>query len=185
MWTTRLTIAAVMTVALSAASAQAQDAVPPQDGPPPQVLSPPPELSPPPQDAPAVQAPGRYSFSRVDGGFLRLDSVSGQVAICSQRAVGWACQAVPDDRAALDSEMSRLQGEVTQLKSELAALRASSEPPRPPAELAPRAEGDPKAGGLKLPTDADIKWARTAIERLWRQFVDMVTDLQKDVERKG
>ena len=133
----------------------------------------------------APEASARYAFSRVDGGFLRLDSVSGQVAMCSQRSTGWACQAVPDDRAALDSELSRLQGEVTQLKSELAALRASSEPPRPPAELAPRAEGDPKTGGLKLPTDADIKWARTAIERLWRQFVDMVTDLQKDVERKG
>lgn len=143
----------------------------------------------PPQEAlrepAAPEASARYAFSRVDGGFLRFDSISGQVAMCSQRSAGWACQAVPDDRAALDSEFARLQSEVTQLKSELAALRASSEPPRPPAELAPRAEGDAKTGGLKLPTDEDIKWARAAIQRLWRQFVDMVTDLQKDVERKG
>ena len=141
-------------------------------------------------DAPA-QAPeqppnlhARYAFSRVDGGFLRFDSVSGQVAMCSQRSTGWACQAVPDDRAALDSEIARLQGEVTQLKSEVAALRAPPEPPRPPAELAPRNDGA-KAGGLKLPTDEDIKWARTAIENIWRQFVDMVAEFQKDMQRKG
>ena len=141
-------------------------------------------------DAPA-QAPGpltnlhaRYAFSRVDGGFLRFDSVSGQVAMCSQRSAGWACQAVPDDRAALDSEIARLQGEVTQLKSEVAALRTPPEPPRPPAELAPRTD-DAKSGGLKLPTDEDIKWARAAMENIWRRFVDMVAEFQKDIQRKG
>lgn len=131
------------------------------------------------------EASARYAFSRVETGFLRFDSVSGQVALCSQRSAGWACQAVPDDRAALDSEIARLHAEVTQLKSEIAALRAPVEPPRPPADLAPRVEGDAKTGGLKLPTDDDIKWARAAIEKLWRQFVDMVAEFQKDVQRKG
>lgn len=126
----------------------------------------------------------RYAFSRVDGGFLRFDSVSGQVAMCSQRSAGWACQAVPDDRAALDSEIARLQSEVTQLKSEVAALRSPGEPPRPPAELTPRSDAS-KSGGLKLPTDEDIKWARAAIETIWRQFVDMVAEFQKDIQRKG
>lgn len=141
----------------------------------------------PPVQAPAqtAEAPARYAFKPVDSGFLRLDSVNGQVALCSQRSAGWACQAVPEDRAALDSEIARLQSEVTQLKSEIAALRAPPEPPRPPADLAPRGEGDAKSGGLKLPTDDDIKWARAAIEKLWRQFVDMVAEFQKDMQRKG
>ena len=57
-----------------------------------------------PQQAPAQtqeSAPpassSRYSFSRVDNGFLRLDNESGQVAYCNPRAVGWACQAVAID----------------------------------------------------------------------------------------
>jgi hypothetical protein len=137
------------------------------------------------EDAAAPDAPARFSFNRVDGGFLRLDSVSGQVALCSQRDAGWTCQAVAEDRAALDAEIARLQGRVTALQSEIAALRAPPVPPRPPADLAPRGEGDAKTGALKLPTDDDIKWARAAFERLWRHFVDMVADLQKDMQRKG
>lgn len=137
-----------------------------------------------PVPGPMTNLHARYAFSRVDGGFLRFDSVSGQVAMCSQRSTGWVCQAVPDDRAALDSEIARLQGEVTQLKAEVAALRPPLGPPRPPAELAPRSDGT-KSGGLKLPTDEDIKWARAAIENIWRQFVDMVAEFQKDMQRKS
>ncbi len=137
-----------------------------------------------PGPGPMTDLHARYAFSRVDGGFLRFDSVSGQVAMCSQLSTGWACQAVPDDRAAFDNEIARLQGEVTQLKSEVAALRTPPEPPRPPAELAPRNDSA-KSGGLKLPTDEDIKWARAAIENIWRQFVDMVAEIKKDIQRKG
>lgn len=144
-----------------------------------------PAPAPSPGSAVAPETSPRYAFSRVDGGFLRFDSVTGQVALCSERSTGWACRAVPDDRAALDSEIARLQGEVTQLKSEIAALRAPAAPLRPPAELAPRAEGDAKSGGLRLPSDEDIQRARAAIQKLWRQFVDMVADFQKDVQRKG
>ena len=44
----------------------------------------------------------RYSFHRVDDGYLRLDVRSGQVSLCSRRAVGWACHPIPDERAALE-----------------------------------------------------------------------------------
>ncbi len=75
---------------------------------------------------------------------------------------------------------------MTQLKSQVAALRpvVPTEPPRPPADLAPRAEGDAK-GGMKLPTDDDIKWARERIQTIWRQFVDMVAEMQKDLGKKS
>src|SRR5262245_17725447 len=32
---------------------------------------------------------GRYTFNRVDDGYLRLDTRTGQVSICSRRAAGW------------------------------------------------------------------------------------------------
>ena len=63
----------------------------------------------------------RYTFNRVDDGYLRLDGRTGQVSICAQRPVGWACQAVPDERAALEAEIARLQGESAALKKELIA----------------------------------------------------------------
>src|SRR5664280_1105636 len=104
-----------LTFAIAAVLACAASPAPAQDGAPPNVAS-------------------RYSFNRVDDGFLRLDNQSGQLAFCSAHTVGWACQAVPEDRAALDKEIARLQDEVASLKSELAALRQS---PRPPAALTP------------------------------------------------
>ncbi len=136
------------------------------------------------QDAAPPAATGRFIFSRVDGGILRLDSLSGQVALCSQRSAGWTCQAVAEERAAFDSEVARLKAEVDSLKTEIAALRAPAVPPRPPAELSPPGS-DSKSSGLKLPTDEDLKWARAVIEKVWRQFVDMVADFQKDAQRKG
>lgn len=127
--------------------------------------------------------PNRFTFNRVDGGFLRLDNKSGQIAFCSSHSVGWACQVVPEDRAALEKEIARLQNEVAGLKNEVAALRAPP-PPRPPAELSPPADknGDAK---IKLPTSEDIERARAAIEDAWRRLVDMIVNFQKDMMRKG
>src|ERR1700687_5033424 len=70
------------------------------------------------QDGAPPNAPSRYAFNRVNDGFLRLDNQSGQVAFCSPHAAGWACQAVPEDRAALEKEIERLQDEVASLKKE-------------------------------------------------------------------
>src|SRR5215471_6214433 len=54
---------------------------------------------------------GRYTFNKVADGFLRLDTQTGQVSVCSQRTVGFACQTVPDDRTVLENEIARLRTE--------------------------------------------------------------------------
>jgi len=125
--------------------------------------------------------PSRYSFNRVDNGFLRLDNQSGQVAFCGQHAVGWACEAVPEDRAALEKEIARLQDEVTSLKREVASLREPPPPPRPPAELSPPADNHDDAAKLR----EDMERARAALEHAWRGLVDMIITFQKDMMRKG
>lgn len=182
-----LSLAAIAGMALLAGGPLAAQTQEPEETPAPTAQEAPPA---PPRPAPAAkdaappEASARFSLNRVDGGFLRLDSVTGQVALCSQRPAGWACQPVPEERAALESEIGRLQDRVTALQSEIAALRTPPMPPRPPGDLAPRGEGGSKSGALKLPSDDDIKWARAAIERLWRHFVDMVADFQKDMQRK-
>ena len=125
--------------------------------------------------------PSRYAFNRVDGGYLRLDNQTGQIAICSPHSVGWACQAVPEDRAALDKEIARLQDEVASLKSQIAALREPP-PPRPPADLTPP-PADKSADAAKL--REDLERARVAVENAWRRLVEMIVNFQKDMMRKG
>lgn len=133
------------------------------------------------QDSPQSNAPTRYSFNRVDDGFLRLDNQSGQIAFCSPHSVGWACQAVPEDRAALEKEIARLQDEVASVKTENATLRAPPPPPRPPADLTPPSDKHDDAAKLR----ADIERARAIIEDAWRRLVEMIANFQKDMMRKG
>lgn len=139
----------------------------------------------------APQASARFSLNKVDGGFLRLDTSTGQMSFCSQRYTGWTCQVVPDDRAALDAEIARLQGQIATLKTEVAKADASKDlPPRPPTDLSPQAKDAPKDGAkdeatVRLPTREEMERARAAVERAWRNLVDTISEFQKDLMRKG
>jgi hypothetical protein len=133
------------------------------------------------QDAPQPNVSNRYTFNRINDGFLRLDNSSGHVAFCSPNSVGWACQAVPEDRAALEKEIARLQDELANLKNEVAALREPLLPPRPPTDLTPHSDKSGDAAKLR----EDIERARVAIEGAWHRLVDMIVTFQKDMMRKG
>jgi hypothetical protein len=82
-----------------------------------------PELSP---DKLPAAPPSRFTFSRVNNGFLRLDNDSGQVAFCSTQGRGWSCQAASENHPALESQVAGLQDDVAALKkleTEIAALQ--------------------------------------------------------------
>jgi hypothetical protein len=50
-----------------------------------------------PQAAQPENEESRFSFFRASGGgFLRLDSVNGQISFCTRHEAGWLCQAAPD-----------------------------------------------------------------------------------------
>ncbi len=130
-------------------------------------------------DASDAALSSRFVFNRVDGGFLRLDNRTGQISFCGPRAIGWACQAVPEDRAALENEIARLQAEVASLKAEVATLRAPPHPPAGPTPPAPDKNGDqPKLQG-------DLAHARAAFENAWRRLVEIIVQLQKEMMHKG
>jgi hypothetical protein len=122
----------------------------------------------------------RYTFNRADDGYLRLDGRTGQVSMCTRRPVGWACQAVPDERTALEAEIARLQSENVALKKEFIARNlplpgtVKPEPPTPKAE-------EPK---VQLPSDAELNKVMTFMEKVWRRLVEMVITLQKDMLNK-
>lgn len=128
--------------------------------------------------------PQRYAFNRVDGGFVRLDNNTGQVAFCSAQAAGWACTVVPEDRAALDKEIARLQNEVAALKQEVTLLRAPPPLPVPPPAQpvpAPAAKNDEFSRNLHK----DLARARAYLKRTWQRVVEMVGGFQKDVLPNG
>lgn len=116
---------------------------------------------------------GRYALTRIDDGFLRLDQRTGQISMCNQRQFGWSCHPVPDERTALEEEISRLQRENAALKKEM--LAQGLKPPGTGTDNAPsRAEGKSQA-------EAEIDRALSAVERVWRRFVEMINRLQRDL----
>jgi hypothetical protein len=123
---------------------------------------------------------GRYQLNRVDDGYLRLDLKSGQVSLCDRREVGWACRAVPEDRAALDGEIARLQAENGALKKSL--LDRGLPLPGGIGSGAPAARSGDR--DLKLPGNADIDRMMAAVEKVWRRLVEMIANLQKDFMKK-
>ena len=44
---------------------------------------------------------GRYALSPTGDGVLRLDTRTGAISTCNNSGAGWACYAVPDERAAM------------------------------------------------------------------------------------
>jgi len=132
-------------------------------------------------DAMPDSAGGRYIFGKQPDGFVRLDTQTGEVALCSQKPVGMACEMAPEDRAMLGSEIGRLRGENAALKKDLLSrgLALPSETtPEPP--LAQNAEPD-----LRLPSDADIDRMVAFVGRVWHRFVDAVQRAQKQVLNKS
>jgi hypothetical protein len=122
---------------------------------------------------------GRYSFSKVAEGFLRLDTQTGQVSVCSQRAVGWACQAAPDDRAVLENEIARLRTENAGLKKEMLAHGLAL-----PGSGATAPEGSATHDNditIHLPDNSEIDRMVAYAEQLWHRFVEAIARAQKQV----
>ena len=135
---------------------------------------------------------GRYVLSPVADGVIRLDTRTGSVSTCSNSGTGWACYAVPDERAALDVEIGRLQAENERLKAQLAAreptVSGKIDEPLPKSDSMKKPE--PKVAEserkieIPLPSDRDMDRMMSFLEQAWRRLIEMANRMQKDVAGK-
>ena len=113
---------------------------------------------------------GRYPLSAVKDGVVRLDTRTGAVSTCTDSVSGWACRLVPDERAALDVEIGRLQKENDALKTQLAAKN----------DVAPKLKDGERKIEIPLPSDRDMDRMMSTVENAWRRLVEMAARLQRD-----
>ncbi len=134
-------------------------------------------------DATPDGAGGRYMFNKTADGVVRLDTQSGQVALCSQRSVGWACEAAPEDRAVLENEIARLRTENAALKKDILSRGLPLPPgamPEPPVAQTPQ-----NSITLPLPSDADINRMADFANQVWHRFKEMVERAQQQILNKS
>jgi hypothetical protein len=151
------------------------------------------------QPSPPQDSDQRFAFHRFEGGFVRLDMRTGELASCTPRGADWNCVPGRDERAALADEITRLQRDNATLKNALlehgvplpegmapnppasSGRGSRDEPiPRPPQTVPPTASA-PTPGA---PQDDEIDRILTAVEKGWRRVVEMVTNLQRDLQKK-
>jgi hypothetical protein len=133
---------------------------------------------------------GRFALSPFADGVIRLDTRTGEVSTCSNTGTGWACYAVPDERAALDAEIGRLQADNDKLKAELAArepaVTGKIDEPLPKTDSLkpePKAESQRKIE-IPLPSDRDMDRLKSFLEQAWRRLVEVANRMQKDIAGK-
>lgn len=128
---------------------------------------------------------GRYVLRRVDDGLMRMDRETGATSLCRKRGSGWACEAVADDREALEEEIARLSRENAELAVEIGRLREQLANAPAPRDLPGEAEPDAGGGGertLRLPTDEEIDEVARTFESMMRRFMDSMKALRERYE---
>ena len=134
-------------------------------------------------DAPPGKGDARYTFNKVDGGFLRLDTTTGEVSLCSQRSVGWACVVAPEDRTVLEDEIARLRRENGALKKEMLAHGlALPDGAAPPAQTQTTQNHELT---LRLPSDAEVDRFTAYVGRVWHRLVEAIAQAKKQVLDKS
>jgi hypothetical protein len=134
---------------------------------------------------PAVAAPdqpGRYEMSRVEDGILRLDTITGAVAVCRRAEDEWSCNPVSDPQ--LD-----LQREVEKLRKENEALRVALERDADKTAPLPPDFNDKKQDRLmpeaepEMPGEETIDQMMSVLEQMMRRFRDMVESYENRKEQ--
>ena len=114
------------------------------------------------------EKPGRFTMQPADGGFLRLDTVTGDVSLCARAGAGasFECKPVKDDRD-LQSEIARLAEENKELKAEIKRLEEMLGLDGGPPSPKPR---------LELPSEEDVDKALSYLERMFKKFRDKLKE---------
>lgn len=129
----------------------------------------------PPAATPPEEKPGRFTMQPAEGGFVRLDTATGDVSLCAKAGQGFECKPVKDDRD-MQREIARLADENKELKAEIKRLE----------EMLGLGGGQGKPmPKLELPSEEDVDKALSYLERMFKKFRDKLKEFDGSGSGKG
>ena len=119
---------------------------------------------------------GRYTMAPADDGFVRLDTETGAMSLCTRKNGQWSCAAMPESQDDMRRALERLEAENKVLKED---LRRADEA-LGLGDPGKQAEGPltgPR-GELKLPSEQDLDKAFDYFERMIKKFRDRMQQFE-------
>jgi exonuclease VII small subunit len=110
-----------------------------------------------------AEGEGRYQMERTADGFVRLDTVTGEVSICKETTGQIACRMAADERTAFENELDLLTRRVEALEK---AQESTLSVPKP-----------------RLPTDEEIDRTMGIMERMMQRFMAIVKNLEGEEDK--
>lgn len=107
----------------------------------------------------------RYKLERTENGYVRLDTQTGRMSTCTEQGQQLVCRMATEDRDAYEADIGKLEQRVEALEKRLAGLEKS---------------------GVKsdLPSEEEFEQTLGYMERFFRRFMGIVTDLDRTFREK-
>lgn len=119
----------------------------------------------------------RYTMAPTDGGFVRLDTVTGAMSLCSQESGEWSCKPMQTDEQASESELEKLKAANAELQSELRRLENEKKSGKPDGGSGGPLSGPPRdVPELELPSEEQVDQAIDYLESMIRKFRERFED---------
>lgn len=112
----------------------------------------------------AQEAETRYTLEKTPDGYVRMDTRTGEMSVCTERTGQLVCRLAVDERSAWQEEIDRLTRRLDEVERRLGAL-----------------EGSP-APQTALPSEEQFEQSLTFMERFFRRFIDIVKDLEAETD---
>lgn len=111
----------------------------------------------------------RYRLEKTEQGYVRMDTQTGEMSICEERAGQLICKLATDARTAFEDELGRLQDVVAKLEARIGRLEAAL-PARSPSAL---------------PSEEEFEQTLGYMERFLRRFLGIAKEMNEDDKTPG
>ena len=115
-----------------------------------------------------AQESGRYRLEQTETGYVRLDTKTGAISVCTEQSQGqMVCKMATEDREAYENDLADLQDRVKVLEDRLAAIDQ-------------KGSGNTASG---LPSEQEFEQSMSYMERFMRRFMDIAKSFESEPEK--